>query len=404
MDGAGSFLEASDATGSLTMRGGDTTILSVSGGARARFTEIDLGATLLIEGPGSKVEMFGGGGTRNVDLPNDPQQQAVGTLEITGGGELRSFGTTLRSGTAASPGAFVSGEGSLWDSRFGFLLVEGGHLQVTNLGRVIADGLSVEAPGIVSGHLGTIQLLQPASVENGAFVNAGLLRVGNSPGLLTIDGDYVQQPGGTLEIEIGGFVSGENHDLLVVTGDASLGGELRVKFIDGFAPMEGDEFVFLDVQGAAALGFSDVIIENLEPGFASELAMTDGFLALRALSDGVFSPDVDGDADGVPDVVDNCVLVPNTDQADIDAGQDDDASRAGSQSYGDACDLDFDNDGIVGASDFFGGFRGCLGTDPAADPICQVADCNDDGVVGAGDFFTCFRPAFGSAPGPGATQ
>lgn len=47
----------------------------------------------------------------------------------------------------------------------------------------------------------------------------------------------------------------------------------------------------------------------------------------------------DGDRDGVPDVVDNCVSVANADQADVDAN-----------GRGDACD-DFDRDGVINSVD-----------------------------------------------------
>lgn len=113
-------------------------------------------------------------------------------------------------------------------------------------------------------------------------------------------------------------------------------------------------------------------------------------------------PDADGD--GVRDTLDNCTEVHNPDQVDFDAGRDDDSSLPGVQHYGDACDLDGDDDGVVGPSDFFGFFRPCLGQDPALAPECAAADRDGDGVIGPADFFAGFRPALGSAPGPGTTE
>lgn len=114
------------------------------------------------------------------------------------------------------------------------------------------------------------------------------------------------------------------------------------------------------------------------------------------------APDTDGD--GVPDPLDNCVLVPNPDQANVDAGSDDDSSLPGIQEYGDACDADLDNDGIVGTTDFFARFRGCLGADLSVNPACAAADFDGDGTVGAADFFSGLRPALGTTPGPGVTR
>ncbi len=112
-------------------------------------------------------------------------------------------------------------------------------------------------------------------------------------------------------------------------------------------------------------------------------------------------PDEDGD--GVADPADNCVQVFNSDQADADAGQDDDSSLPGVQQYGDVCDADLDNDGTVGASDFFDVLRPCLGADIDTQPECSSSDLDGDGVVGSSDFFEGFRPALGSPPGPGIT-
>ncbi|MDJ0786608.1 MAG: SUMF1/EgtB/PvdO family nonheme iron enzyme [Myxococcota bacterium] len=113
------------------------------------------------------------------------------------------------------------------------------------------------------------------------------------------------------------------------------------------------------------------------------------------------TPPPDSDGDGIPDTADNCTDVPNPGQADANAGQDDDSSLPGIQHYGNACDPDFDDDGLVTPSDFFAGFRPCIGVDPASDPVCAGADFDGDGVVGAADFFGTFRPRIGGAPGPG---
>ena len=107
----------------------------------------------------------------------------------------------------------------------------------------------------------------------------------------------------------------------------------------------------------------------------------------------------DTDKDGVPDFKDNCRLVPNPDQKDADAGTDDDTSLPGNQSYGDACDPDYNNDGLVGIPDF-NVLRSKFGTkkgDPDYDSRC---DHNGDGGIGIPDF-NVLRRYFGRKPGPG---
>ena len=121
----------------------------------------------------------------------------------------------------------------------------------------------------------------------------------------------------------------------------------------------------------------------------------------------------DGDGDGVPDVADNCPGVgnPGQDDADGDAVGDacDDCTERPNPSqldsdadgYGDACDPDYDQNGVVGLSDFNhlrSQFGKRSGVDPDFDP---AADHNGDGAVGLADF-NVMRALFGGPPGPSA--
>jgi T5SS/PEP-CTERM-associated repeat protein len=109
----------------------------------------------------------------------------------------------------------------------------------------------------------------------------------NSTGTLTIEGDVVQATGSALEIEIGGTAAGQ-FDLLKVTGDATLGGDVFLKFTDGFAPRQGQQFEFLDVSGTLAGAFTNVHLRNLAPGFQFDLRPDGGGMTMVALNDGEF--------------------------------------------------------------------------------------------------------------------
>jgi hypothetical protein len=91
----------------------------------------------------------------------------------------------------------------------------------------------------------------------------------------------------------------------------------------------------------------------------------------------------DGDGDGIPDDVDNCMAAANPDQRDTDADR-----------YGNACDADFNNDGVVNFADL-AVFRSRFGTGDAN------ADLTGDGIVNFADLAR-FNQLFGSRPGPSA--
>ncbi len=97
--------------------------------------------------------------------------------------------------------------------------------------------------------------------------------------------------------------------------------------------------------------------------------------------------DIDGD--GFENDDDNCRLVANPSQTDSDG-----------DSWGNACDADFDGDLVVTPTDFFAVMRPCFGADLSARPECEVADLDGDGAVGSSDFFAVFRPSLGGPPGP----
>ncbi|RIK73561.1 MAG: hypothetical protein DCC67_17775 [Planctomycetota bacterium] len=109
----------------------------------------------------------------------------------------------------------------------------------------------------------------------GAFINEAAVRPGNSPGIITITGDYTQTAEGELEIEIARgappATPGVDHDQLVVSGAATLGGLLVAPFIDGYVPAVGDEVEFL-VAGSRTGAFANTQFPTrLPPGVAQQV-------------------------------------------------------------------------------------------------------------------------------------
>ncbi len=104
-------------------------------------------------------------------------------------------------------------------------------------GTVTLDGGILGGDGLVMAHVDNV---------------AGAVSPGSSAGTLTVDGDYTQDFDGVFAVEIGGVKPGQ-FDVLVINNAATLGGTLKVTFIDDFDPLVGQTFTIItagDVFGA----------------------------------------------------------------------------------------------------------------------------------------------------------
>ncbi len=161
--------------------------------------------------------------------------QLVGTSYSTSGsGTFNVWGTVpdVSGPTAIGPGTRF---------RVPSFGIGGGGVVNVNLGGILESAVEVKAGG---------RLLGRGRVE-GSISNAGTVAPGASPGTLELVGDYTQETGGTLEIELGRTNSGLISDLLDINGSASLDGILKV-VIDttsagqiGYTAARGDAFQFL---------------------------------------------------------------------------------------------------------------------------------------------------------------
>ncbi len=105
------------------------------------------------------------------------------------------------------------------------------------------------ARGTVSGRLNFV----------GDVVNSGAyILPGESPGTITISGNYTQSANGALVLEVGGTGTDPlQFDQLLISGTANLNGRLVVQTINGFVPQAGDVFTPL-TYGAVNGTFSSV--------------------------------------------------------------------------------------------------------------------------------------------------
>ncbi len=201
-----------------------------------------------------------------VVAPGVFRKTGPGTLatasQIQVGGNFEVQGGVLQAGGAVA----VAGEGSTTGASLqvgGTMAVAGGYQAVGSVTQV--DGqLQVGGPSTVSGGVLTVNgLFQPlgglamndgsllggAGTIAGEVANNAVVNPGNSPGTITITGNYNQSAAGTLQIEA---ADAGNFDRLVVGGAAILAGTLQFLPLDGFQPQYGQQFAFL--QAGQVLG------------------------------------------------------------------------------------------------------------------------------------------------------
>jgi len=112
--------------------------------------------------------------------------------------------------------------------------------------------------------------------------NGGTVSPGDSPGTLTVAGNY-SQPAGTLLIDILGPNSGQ-FSILNVLGSAKLSGILDPTLLNGFIPTIGEQFIFLKY-GSLFGGFSQIQDQTFDNGMEHwevTYQSTDAILTVRS--------------------------------------------------------------------------------------------------------------------------
>lgn len=113
-------------------------------------------------------------------------------------------------------------------------------------GNISTSALTTVKSGATLGGSGTVGDL---TIDSGGFFSPG-----NSPGITTVDGDYLQN--GILQIEIEGLAAGNGtgfHDQVLVNGGATLNGALSLTSFSGFTPVNGDLIFILLNDGVDAI-------------------------------------------------------------------------------------------------------------------------------------------------------
>ena len=160
----------------------------------------------------------------------------------------------------------------------------GNTLTKTGDGTVEINNQLTTGGGSVIGLAGTIT--GGGSVGGDLTNTSATVAPGNSPGTLTVTGNFSQDVGGTLAIELAGTADGE-FDVLAVTGSATLGGALDITEL--YTPGGADTWTILTA-GAGITGAFD----SITPGYQVALANGDTELVL-SLGGALLPGDANGD-------------------------------------------------------------------------------------------------------------
>ncbi len=261
--------------GTMTIENGAT--VTNTTGTIARGTNVV--ADVLVRGAGSTWRntdnLILGGQSLTSQGSNNTATLTVadgGTVEV--GGTLKTFtGDTvnLQSGGTIKTNHYLI---SNTNGHAGSLNWTGGTLSITgnlSIGPTTSNLLTVPELGKLTG-TGTVAGAVDAAgtiTIPGSVTNAGIVAPGNSPGTMTISGNYTQLDTGILEIELGGLTAGTLYDQLVVSGNAALNGSLVVSLLDGFTLEDGQIFTILtasNITGQFA-GLNDRAIVDTFGGF-----------------------------------------------------------------------------------------------------------------------------------------
>ena len=140
----------------------------------------------------------------------------------------------------------------------------------------LGDSFVNESTGLLTG-LGEFDFSQTG------LLNHGTIAAGLSPGSLQIDGSVLLAATSNLDFEIGGTVSGIEHDFLDFLDDVTLGGMLNISLVDGFENSinSSDSFVILNA------GMLDGSFVNAATGDSLRLANGQGFFDVNYINNQV---------------------------------------------------------------------------------------------------------------------
>ncbi|MBI5686229.1 MAG: hypothetical protein HZC54_14245 [Verrucomicrobia bacterium] len=216
-----------------------------------------------------------------------------GSLNINGGNlyvtnadksgllEVRNGSITINSGTVTVDQLITSTNAWLSQVNFNGGLLRSANTYISNGPAIvvppplhsltIGDGVQSATFQMLGGEhsfgnglfINTNASLTGTGAITGSITNAGVIAPGDSPGVITDDGNLTLLGSATMSMELGG-ADASLYDEFDVTGALNFGGTLDVSLVNGYTPHGGDWFDLFDF--SAGLGaFSQINLPNLDP-------------------------------------------------------------------------------------------------------------------------------------------
>jgi outer membrane autotransporter protein len=252
------LLTGSKITGNLILSGTTSSTLILDGAGQELLSLAVVGT---VTNNGSLVKQGSGTWTidRALDAPGGTDILA-GTLAVdavlTTPLVNITPGATLQLNTGGSVGNLVD-DGSLifagtGNVTFGTVISGPGNVIQDGTGTTILSGRNTYRGGTVI-DLGTLIVDNAQALGTGdVTVNGGVLAA--DPQAINVLGNYTQNAGGTLQLNIAGRAVGQ-FDILNITGNAALNGTLRLINL-GYQPQSGDKLRLITTGGAVSGRFA----------------------------------------------------------------------------------------------------------------------------------------------------
>ena len=107
----------------------------------------------------------------------------------------------------------------------------------------VASDATLEIIGDLAGSDSSVLFGDGTIVATGGVItHDGLITPGEEVGILALDASLLLDPNAEISIEIGGILAGTEFDLLTISDDLTLDGDLSISLTDGFNPLATDTF------------------------------------------------------------------------------------------------------------------------------------------------------------------